>query len=70
MVTDEIRTEMAKELHEGLVQAGMDPANPPADRGRPPADRAFREYQARGGEHYEDADVFMEDLIAEVATVN
>jgi hypothetical protein len=39
---------LAKELKEALLARGLDPKNPPV-HSAPPANRAFAEYQLRGG---------------------
>jgi hypothetical protein len=64
-VNDTVLIGMAAQLREALVQAGADPTNPPSDS-RPPADRAYREYCARGGDNYDDAESFVTALVEEV----
>jgi len=49
---DPILQGMATELHAALVASGADPKDPPT--GDMPADRAFEEYKARGGDMYDD----------------
>jgi hypothetical protein len=56
---------MALELYKALIMAGVDPNYPPADH-HPPADKAFAEYQKRGGTQYNNADSFVADLVREV----
>lgn len=68
MKQDKIRAQMASELYVALVKAGKDPAHPPTDS-KPPADRAWREYCARGGEQYDDPEKFMEDLLVQTVTM-
>lgn len=50
---DPIIEEMAKELHDVLVQRGMDPRNPPQGDDMP-TQTFFAEYQRRGGTVYTD----------------
>lgn len=55
MIGDPVIEEMALELKNALLQAGLDPANPPVGNGNPPNERLFAEYQKRGGVVYADA---------------
>jgi hypothetical protein len=64
---DEAFNEMAQELHEQLVRMGADPTNPPATR--PPAARAWLEYQSRGGWAYEDPNELADALVERVQAI-
>ena len=66
MIGDPVLHEMSLELRNALLQTGADPTNPPANNGPAPAQRAFAEYQRRGGSVYTSPTLFMEELIRKV----
>jgi hypothetical protein len=54
IIGDPVLDEMAKELHDVLVQRGLDPRNPPQGNDMP-VDTFYAEYKRRGGNVYTDA---------------
>jgi hypothetical protein len=68
VVGDPVLHEMAVELRQALMSRGLDPADPPARDGMP-ADKAFAEYLKRGGEVYDDKDLFAKSLVESVASM-
>jgi hypothetical protein len=64
MKGDPVLDGMAVQLRDALVAAGLDHRNPPP--GHPPPEKAFFEYQKRGGAVYKDPVMFVEALVAKV----
>lgn len=69
MKGDPILEEMAREFRSALVASGADPKNPP-DRDDFPTERAFEEYQNRGGTVYSDPNQFVTSLIERVTQLD
>jgi hypothetical protein len=68
MIGDPVLEEMAMELKNALLRAGADPANPPT--GNMPSERAFAEYQRRGGSVYTNADLMAKSLVERVVAMS
>lgn len=70
MESDSIFDEMVQELHDALVGAGLDPANPPTET-KPPSEKVWGEYLRRGGnpDAYSSPDEFTDKLVSAVARI-
>lgn len=66
---DAILDGMASEIRDALLRRGLDPEDPPQHR-RPPAAKAWQEYQRRGGKQDISPDQFVNALVRRVGELD